>query len=521
MFFLEPQKKNLNMKNTKQIIKTGFLLILITVIGCNNFEEINTNPDTATVASASMVCTEIILSQIKFNGRDAHAYLQPHAFAKYLGYANGGQMPSQYNYLYNGSFGPMTILPNIEILIQYSKGTPMEESYLGVAKFMRSFMFYDLTMKMGDIPYSDTNKGNKGEYRPKFDTQEDVFKGILKELKEADAHFSKGITFAGDPTPYNGNPDKWRRACNAFTLRVLMSLSKKANVASLDVKNNFASIVNSGNILQSNTGYLGLNYSTVNLHPMSGTNNQFTIKTVLSSLLINHLKTLNDNRIFYLADPATKEISAGKKENEMAAYVGVEASMEYNSMTTEYLKGNYSLLNSRYLKEAACEPRMMLTFAEQQLILAEARILGWISTSTAKEYYESGTKSALAAMMATPASYAHTKPITQAYIDGYFTGEAAFKSSEQEQLKQIWLQKYILNFMQDGETSFYEYRRTNFPVYPINPATNLNENNVNAMPVKWLYPTSETNFNRDNLIEALNRQFDGYDEINKIMWLLK
>jgi hypothetical protein len=39
--------------------------------------------------------------------------------------------------------------------------------------------------------------------------------------------------------------------------------------------------------------------------------------------------------------------------------------------------------------------------------------------------------------------------------------------------------------------------------------------------MRWLYPGAESNYNRENLEEALNRQYDGYDEINKIMWVLK
>ncbi len=52
-------------------------------------------------------------------------------------------------------------------------------------------------------------------------------------------------------------------------------------------------------------------------------------------------------------------------------------------------------------------------------------------------------------------------------------------------------------------------------------ATSLNENNKNGIPMRWLYPAAEANYNRENLEEALNRQYDGYDEINKIMWILK
>jgi len=509
------------MIHTKYKIISVFVVLSVLLSSCDNFEEINTNPDSITEASASMVATGVILRNIKFNGRDAHAYLQPNALAKYLGYANQAQMGSQYNDFGNGSFGDMTLLPNVEKMVQYAKGSVMEESYNGLAKFSRAWMFFRLTMQMGDIPYSETNGGLDGKYRAKFDTQKDVLIGLLNELKEADQHFAKGIQFAGDPTPYNGDPAKWRRASNSFALKVLMSMSKKTSDASLNIQGRFAEIVNAGQILQENTGFLGLNYSSVNMHPVSGTNDLFTSRTPISSLLIDNLKVLNDRRLYYVADPSTSLIAEGKKEGDMDAYAGVDVSIDYATMTAMHLQGKYSLINSRYLKEATSEPRMLITYAEQQLILAEARVLGWITTGTAKDYYESGVKAALAAMMATKASYAHGKAIDQAYINTYFTGEAAFKASQADQLKQIWMQRYILNFMQDAEFSYFEYRRTMYPEFPINPATNLNMENKNAIPARWLYPTSETNFNRDNLIEALNRQYDGYDEVNKKMWLLK
>jgi hypothetical protein len=509
------------MKRINKILILTTLMVAAVFSGCDNFEEINTNPDTITQSSASMLCTNVILRNIKFNGRDAHAYLQPNALAKYLGYANQSQMDQQYNKISNGSFGDMTVLPNIDKMVEYAAGSVMEDSYKGVAKFMRAYMFYQTTMHMGDIPYSETNQGQEGSYRPKFDTQEEVFIGILNELKEADQFFAKGVTFTGDPTPYNGDPVKWRRANNSFALKVLMSLSKKESVASLNVKQRFADIVAGGFIMEANTGFLGLNYSATNIHPMSGTNDLFTSRTVISSLLIDHLKLYNDRRLYYFADPAGAKLTAGVAETDPAAYVGVDVSMPYDEMNVGHSANQYSLINSRYLKESASEPRMMVTYAEQQLILAEARIKGWISAGTAKDYYESGVKSALAAIGATKASYAHGRAIDQAYINGYFTGEAAFKAGTEDQLKQIWMQRYILNFMQDANSSYFEYRRTGYPVFPINPNTNLNENNKNGIPMRYLYPTSETNYNRENLIEALNRQFEGYDEVNKLMWILK
>ncbi|MFA5326350.1 MAG: SusD/RagB family nutrient-binding outer membrane lipoprotein [Prolixibacteraceae bacterium] len=508
------------MKNKNKYIGIWGILIFSLLLGCSQFEEINTNPDTSTQVSPSMLCTEISLRMFK-SGGDAMSYISGNALPKYVGYAIMAQNDAQYNKIGSSDFGAMTILPNIDKMLEYAQGNVMEDSYKGVASFAKAYTFYNLTMSMGDVPYTEANMGLEGIYRPKYDTQEEIFKGILDELKAADQYFAKGIAFTGDPTPYNGDPVKWRKATNAFALKVLMTLSKKADVASLGVKTRFSEIVTAGNLMEPTTGFLGLNYSTQNKHPLNSTNDMFTTKTVISSLLMNNLKNLNDYRLFYYSEPAGAEILGGKLPSDTAAYVGVDVSMDYSTMNADYNANKYSLLNKRYVTEDACEPRMILTYAEQQLIIAEARVIGWITTGTAQTYYQEGVKSALAAVMATKASYAHGKAIDQTYIDSYFTGEAAFKSTTGDQLKQIWMQRYILNFMQIAESSFYEYRRTGYPEFPINPATSLNENNKNGIPMRWLYPSSETNYNRENLIEALDRQYDGYDEVNKLMWLLK
>lgn len=504
-------------------IGVGSFLSMLVITGCSKFSEINTNSNATTQVSASLLATNNILSITRWSG-DAKAFISNNATAKYVGYANEGQLDAQYNKFGSSSFGGMTTLPNIDKMLEYAAANvspAMQNSYQGVAKFVRSWIFFRMTMEMGDIPYSEAGLGASGLAKPKYDTQEAIFKNILDDLKAADQFFASGVTFSGDPTPYNGDPVKWRKATNALALKILMTLSKKEGVASLNVKTRFAEIVAAGNLMDNATGYFGLAYSAVNKHPLSGTSNLFTSRTLLSTLLIDNLKKLNDRRLFYWAEPAAAEITAGKTQKDTAAYVGVDVSMDYAGMNAGWSSNKYAILNLRYLTELATEPRMLLTYAEQQLVLAEARIKGWISTSTAETYYQSGVKAALAHIMATNASFAHGMPIDQAYIDSYFTGEAAFKTTTDEQLNQIWIQRYLLNFMQDGQYSYFEYRRNAYPVFPINAATSLNENNKSGIPLRWMYPGSETLYNRDNLVSALNSQYGGFDEINKVMWLLK
>ena len=494
-------------------------LIIFFLAACSKFDEINTNPDTTTKVPASMECTNIVLRVLRPGG-DAMSFISTNALPKYVGFTVLGKNSSQYNNTGSGSFGSMTLLPNIDAMLEAAKGGVMEDSYKGIGSFAKAYAFYKMTMWMGDIPYTEAGKGADGVLEPAYDTQEQVFIYILDELKAADQYFANGAKFSGDPSPYNGDPEKWRKAVNAFSLKVLMSLSAKENVASLDVKNRFAEIVAAGNLMDNTTGYLGLAYSTQNKHPLSAST-MFAPKTIVSKLLMDNLKLLNDRRLFYYCEPAAALIAAGNAESDTAAYNGVDVSMDYDAMNLDYKANKFSAINLRYLKEDACEPRMVMTYAEQQLILAEARVRGWITTGSAQTYYEDGVKSALSDIKATKESYAHNVPIDQAYIDGYFTGEAAFKVTADEQLKQIWMQGYILRFMQDADFSYFEYRRNNYPVFPINPASSLNENNTGAIPMRSLYPGSETNYNRQNLTDALNRQYEGYDEINKIMWLLK
>lgn len=503
----------------KYLLSIGLMAMLAS--GCNKFDAINTNPDATENVNAAMLATNIILRNMKFQGRDAKAYLSDNALAKYIAYANESMMSSQYNYLGTADFSPMTMLPNIQSMLKYAEGSVMENSYKGLAKFSRAFMFYHLTMEVGDIPYSQAGNGKSGEIQVKYDTQEEVFKGILDDLKAADQFFAQGTTFDGDPTPYNGDPTRWRRATNAFALKVLMSLSKKAGNSTLNVKQRFADIVSEGFLMQPNTGFLGLQYSATDPHPLSGTNDLFTSRTIVGSLVIDNLKRYNDRRMYYYAEPAGAEIAMGLKQDNPDAYVGADVSDDYDDITAAHNANQYSLLNKRYLKEQASEPRRMMTYAEQQLILAEAVIRGWISTAPAQGFYETGVKAALADVMATKSSYAHGMAITQPYIDNYFTGAAAFKSTQEEQLQQIWMQRYFLNFMQDALSSYFLYRRTGYPAFPVNPATSLNVTDKTRVPMRWIYPSSEGNYNRENLMEALNRQYGGVDDINNLMWILK
>lgn len=505
----------------KYIVPVVWLLV---AGGCSNFEDMNTNPDTTTKVSPALLCTSALKTMARFSG-DAKAYLATAALPKYIAYAQEGQMAEQYNSIGRGSFDLYAVFPNLDDMVAFAERSSAYEtsSYRGVEYFVKAYVLYKLTMEMGDVPCSQAGLGmSQGIMKAVYDPQEQVFATVLAYLQTAADNFAQSSSnFTGDIF-FGGNPDKWLRATNALRLKVLMSLSRKADGGTLNVRAAFAEIVRDGRLMTGNADNLALTYvdKPNSYHPLYSTSDKFVVNAMVGSLVIDKLKALNDHRIFYFARPYENAAGEGYTADRMEAYRGVDVTSDFTAINSAYNSRDYSLLNKRYVDLKDSEPLVLVGYAEQCLLIAEAIERGWVGGDS-QPYYENGVKAALTFVMGLNAGSVG-KAITQDYIDSYFTGEAAYNSSSEERLRQIWDQKYLMTFMQDCDNAYFEYRRTGWPQLPIDPATSLNVNAPDKLPVRWMYPSTEETTNSSNLLEALNRQFGNEaDEINGLMWLLK
>ncbi len=84
-------------------------------------------------------------------------------------------------------------------------------------------------------------------------------------------------------------------------------------------------------------------------------------------------------------------------------------------------------------------------------------------------------------------------------------------------IEQINIQKYLSLFMHSGWESFYNQRRTGYPEFRIGDGTQNN----GLVPLRWMYPQSELDYNQAKVSEAINRQFGGNDNVNQVMWVLQ
>lgn len=509
------------MKNIKYILLLSVFFLF--TFSCSKFEEMNTDPNSVTAVSPDMLATQILKNTFRFWNPNPTDFGTGNLFNKHVAILETNPNPYQYYYSYwpYGSFGGYKNWTDLQKMADFAEGTPQESSYKGLQYFLKAWTGWRTSLDMGDVPYSEAGKADEGITKPKYDKQIDVFAQVLDDLKTAESYFAEGATFYGD-IMYNGDPTKWRKLCNAVQLKVIQTMSKKVTAAD---KTRFAEIVNSGNLMTSNADDLKLVFSTnTNASYPFYNGEDRRVYIGVSKLAVDFLKSVNDRRLFYFAEPAQSKINDGYLESDYDAYVGVPTELSPLQLAVDRSNGVYSLLNKRYPLHTDGDPMLYFTYAEQCFIIAEGIEEGWVS-GNAQQYYENGVKAMLSYYkdLAYTSGNVHGMAITQTYIDNYFTGNAAYATggTKTDRLHQIWMQRWIIDFFQGNGGNYPQFLRTGYPLYPLDPSTSMNPEDPNVYPKRWMYPTDEITVNTENYQNAVNDQYGGYDAINAVPWYLQ
>lgn len=491
-------------------------------VSCSKFDDINTNPESTDKVTSAMLATRIILNLA--NQGSQKSFLQPYMLNKNIAWTEFVE-GYQYNGFGEGSVS-LTSVNDAQFMVEFAGTEELAKSYEGLMYFARASKFFESTMNLGDIPYSDALKGETDKlYFPKYDTQKEVFIGILNELEMADNAFAAGEDFEGDPI-YKGSTEQWRKLVNTYTLHVLMQLSKKESDADMDVKNRFQQILTNKPVFESNADNFELVRSDKSgqQYPFYKVGNNYTIYPTSSTEIIDRLKDRQDRRVFYYANPSPVKLKGGLTASDFDAYVGLDPSMVYDNLLDQKNTNDYSKLNDRYTEIPEGEPIQQLSYAQFCFIVSEAATRGWVGES-ALDWYKKGVEASMKFIFAnTPntAKYHHNMPLNDAYVSSYMNKlDDLFPATAEAQIEEIITQKYLASFLQSEFNTYYDYRRTGYPKWKINPSSSLNSEDPTKVPVRWRYPSSEFNYNAQNVDEAVQRQYGGVDGVNKVMWLLQ
>nr|WP_321332383.1 SusD/RagB family nutrient-binding outer membrane lipoprotein [uncultured Bacteroides sp.] len=459
------------------------------------------------------------------------------------------------NYSYYGNnrydFGAgknyYTTLKNVEKIKDESSSLtePEVKAYDAVAEFIKAYLFTKMSLEMGDIPMSEALEG-VSNLTPKYDAQKDVFTQAFALLESANTELAELISAGESPLKgdfyYNNDLSKWQKLVNTYRLRLLIHLSKKVDDADLKVKQQFADII--GNpakypVMESANDNLQFTYIyPTNLYPNNPGNFGYdALRDNCSDTYVGLLKQLKDPRLFITSEPVRTLIDATHPATSFDVFVGANAGEDLGEMYNTATSGGYSLLNRyRYYRTYTGEPTLEVSYQEMCFNIAEAINRGWITSGTlgtAEDYYQAGIKTSMVYydipeagnltvhFFKAAASLSDADPyddftIAVDWNNYYNQPTVKYAGDNATGLTQILQQKYIALYRHSGLESYFTYRRTGVPSFGTGPGTGNNQ----KIAMRFQYPDNEKTTNTDNYNEAL-KQYNGKDDINGIMWILK
>jgi len=417
--------------------------------------------------------------------------------------------------------------------------------YSALAKFFKAYFFTKMSLQMGDIPMTEALKGSVN-LTPVYDPQKTVFKQALAWLDTANTELGQlinanDLTLGGD-IYFDNNLSKWRKVVNTLRLRLLIQLSKKANDAELNIKQQFAAILGDANkypLMSGMSDNMQFTYiHPTNDYPMSPDNFGFdALRYNTSATYISLLTQTNDPRVFVTAEPATALIGGGMSSTDFNAFVGAPPGEDLGIMYVKANSGQYSLINRRrYYQTYTGEPSIQIGYPEMLLNIAEAINRGWVTSGplgnaeahykaaikASRSYYgipESGSFNAYFLQSGSPGTTAvYNSYAVDVNFDAFYNqASVKYAGDNATGLNQVLIQKYLALFRHSGLESYFTYRRTGVPVFTTGPGTG----NSSRIAMRFKYPGSESTANADNYKAALQSQFGGNDDINGMMWILK
>ncbi|MCK0135999.1 SusD/RagB family nutrient-binding outer membrane lipoprotein [Arenibacter sp. S6351L] len=494
------------MDTNKYIKYLAVLPLLFLALACSDeLEEINENPNSATDIQVERMLLGIereLSRDYTINSFDiTNRFVHYTEFPSRLWDAFLEERRSEQDWWVESHFQE---LKNVNYIID--NAGEGEEDFKGVGLVIRAWMNYILTSYYGDIPFSEAGKAADGINQPKYDTQQQVFAGILADLTEANKLIGSGSLGLNGDFLLGNDELKWNKFCNSLKIRVLISQSRQ-----IDPSAELTKMLNDPTtypIMESNEDQPTWTYNEEYTYPRNMDGTFFVDDTYLAEDFINKLLEFNDERIKFYAQETELSTPNG--------YAGVVSGSSDQPPLGEVSRISKLIFES---KENFALQTVWMSYAELNFLLAEAAEKGWVpgGSSVAKDYYEKGIKASY--------TYCYDRqnvgmefgaiiPPMTAWNSTYLSNDGvAYMGDTNHKLSLIATQKWLALYS-DME-SYFSWKRTGLLDLSFNP----NGPNGGIKPMRYRYPQNERIFNEENYMEAVAKQ--GPDEWDTKMWILK
>ena len=552
----------------KKVISTLFAVsaALLLMSGCTkNFEEMNVdpnNPSESTVDPKFELLYSLIYS-LPYGGTfQGQEQVTVTTFAEFD--ANSTQTNSDLNIkegnlasTWDIAYSALANLNNIIRVCTKEGSNNTNMAYMAMIWKVQTML--RMTDYLGDIPYSEA--ANEDGTLPKYDTQEEIYNLMFKELDEAVAGLD-----ASKPNPgsydlvYNGDVTMWKKFAGSLRLRMAVRiLAVSPSVA----KTQIAKAISDGVFTSSDEeaavrmGNDGNEWYTWN--PFYYQKNESHSQVHMSLAMYNLVTNLGGVAWPTAADQAKNSNIPDDMVNSPAgahpdkvdpraviqwSTVGVKGLQDENwrgwfrgsepgHCTDATLSGemdngdnatNYCAVGDFY-RSSASKPWMILKYAEVCFLKAIAIEKGALS-GDAKACYEEGIKADMAYYGVPSDVVAQYLSSTEKNINGTSVAYDDNSGTCNTALDKIISQKYIAHFPEGSYEAWSDHRLYHKPTFV--PFANVNgsfkrtqadvtNNTPNAYLKRGYYPSSEQTTNADNLAEAIKR-LGGTDDTQKNVW---
>ena len=457
---------------TMKIISVLIFAFMITLTSCDDFGDINENPDAPTTVEPKFILTNAIYKigdQTTVNGFEYNG-----AIMQYFGMFDFNDI-DHFKLETNSSVwvNNYKYIGDLNDVINSDKST---DSMIAIAKVLKAFVGAQLTDLYGHIPFFEA--GDKNILTPKYDNQEDIYtatNGILDLLDQAKVTLETDQSVLLGDVLFHGDKAKWVKFINVLKLKYLLKISAVYPAAASKIQ----AIVTEGNLFTSNDDNATLNYGQEpnNWYLSKVREGDFTLLVITTSIL-DMLDDRTDPRKPYYY-----------KANADGNYIGITPGS--NDRT-----GNYTNISDTY-RAADIVKMIFATYSDQEFVLAEAALKGYIDSSTAQTHYENAIQ----------ANFDYVNITIPA---DYLSNPA--KGQWDNTLENLINQKYLANIF-NGYEAWFDYRRTGFPTLPIP----LNNTNSDVFPIRFKYPTEESFTNAANYNTAVSL-LGGVNDYNSSSW---
>jgi len=357
------------------------------------------------------------------------------------------------------------------------------KSQVSVATIIKSYVLWTITDRWGDIPYSQSLKG----VIPAYDRQENIYKGLIDDLKFAVSNFGDGEAAVQGDILYAGDVVKWKKLANSLRMLMALRLSKRYPNVGEYAQQEFRAAVepSQGGIIEDNSDNFVIDYpGGVYQNPWYGVYDQRN-DFGESKTFYDLLNGLNDSR----------QSALGSSTNAVP-YGMIEGSPWLSANTNTYSKVLANQFRTQDADVAIVKASVV------NLARAEGALLEWVIEDP-KESYEKG-------IAASFEEWGVTIPSDYLTSSGVLYGDGGGSTK----LQKIALQSYIA-YYPDGIQGYCNWRRTGYP--DLTPSANA-LNSSGEIPRRFPYGQQEYNLNGSNVRAAVSLLPLGDVEIERVWW---